>query len=92
MSKIYRIFNSLRLLGEGEAGEGQGRIFLNLALTTNNRLNWSFQIEMKHVLQVIWFNLRVEPVGYVDGLPVAARAPEALHTNIQVGQRSKRQL
>ena len=44
-----------------------------------------FQIEMKHLLQVIWFNLRVEPVGYVDGLPVAARAPEALHTNIQVG-------
>ena len=44
----------------------------------------SFQIEMKHLLQVIWFNLRVEPVGYVDGLPVAARAPEALHTNIQV--------
>ena len=39
----------------------------------------------KHLLQVIWFNLRVEPVGYVDGLPVAARAPEALHTNIQVG-------
>ena len=45
----------------------------------------SFQIQMKHLLQVIWFNLRVEPVGYVDGLPVAARAPEALHTNIQVG-------
>jgi len=34
--------------------------------------------------KVIWFNLRVEPVGYVDGLPVAARAPEALHTNIQI--------
>ena len=44
----------------------------------------SFQIEREHLLQVIWFNLRVEPVGYVDGLPVAARAPEALHTNIQV--------
>ena len=34
--------------------------------------------------KVIWFNLRVEPVAYVDGLPVAARAPDALHTNIQV--------
>ena len=44
---------------------------------------------MKHVLQVIWFNLRVEPVGYVDGLPVAARAPEALHTNIQVAREAR---
>ena len=26
----------------------------------------------------------MEPVAYVDGLPVAARAPDALHTNIQV--------
>ena len=26
----------------------------------------------------------MEPVGYVEGLPVAARAPGALHTNIQV--------
>jgi len=34
--------------------------------------------------KVIWFNLRVEPVAYVDGLPVAARAPDALHTNIQI--------
>ena len=54
-------------------------------IVDENILCESFQIEMKHLLQVIWFNLRVEPVGYVDGLPVAARAPEALHTNIQVG-------
>merc|ERR1719205_95514 len=33
---------------------------------------------------VMWFNLRVEPVAYLEGLPVALRAEGALHTNIQV--------
>ena len=34
--------------------------------------------------KVMWFNLRVEPVAYLEGLPVALRAADALHTNIQV--------
>jgi len=34
--------------------------------------------------KVLWFNLRVEPVAYLGGLPVAFRAENAPHTNIQV--------
>ena len=75
-------------LGKDKVGYFSTRLLQQII--DENIICESFQIEMKHLLQVIWFNLRVEPVGYVDGLPVAARAPEALHTNIQVGQRSKR--
>lgn len=34
--------------------------------------------------KVLWFNLRCEPVAYLEGLPVALRDKDALHTNIQV--------
>jgi len=34
--------------------------------------------------KVLWFNLRCEPVCYLEGLPVALRNQDALHTNIQV--------
>ena len=68
----------------GKDKVGYFSICLLQQIIDENILFESFHVEMKHLLQVIWFNLRVEPVGYVDGLPVAARAPEALHTNIQV--------
>ena len=34
--------------------------------------------------QVIWFNMRQEPVAYIGGLPVALRQPEEPHTNVEV--------
>ena len=34
--------------------------------------------------KVIWFNLRQEPVAYIDGLPVAPRLTEHPHVNIEV--------
>merc|ERR1712002_1430223 len=34
--------------------------------------------------KVIWFNLRQEPVAYIDGLPVAPRLTEQPHVNVEV--------
>merc|ERR1712168_571150 len=34
--------------------------------------------------KIIWFNLRQEPVVYIDGLPVAPRLTEQPHVNVEV--------
>merc|ERR1712002_5153 len=34
--------------------------------------------------KIIWFNLRQEPVAYIDGLPVAPRLTEQPHVNVEV--------
>merc|ERR1739844_245893 len=34
--------------------------------------------------KIIWFNLRQEPVAYIDGLPVAPRLTEQPHINVEV--------
>jgi len=34
--------------------------------------------------KLIWFNLRQEPVAYIGGLPVAPRAEDSPHVNIEV--------
>lgn len=34
--------------------------------------------------RVIWFNMRLEPVIYLNGTPFAPRCPENLHSNIEV--------
>merc|ERR1712179_437063 len=34
--------------------------------------------------KIIWFNLRQEPVAYIDGLPVAPRLTEQPHGNVEV--------
>ena len=35
-------------------------------------------------MKIIWFNMRQEPVVYINGNPCAPRHPERLHDNIQV--------
>ena len=34
--------------------------------------------------KIIWFNMRQEPVIYINGNPCAPRHPERLHDNMQV--------
>merc|ERR1712179_855737 len=36
--------------------------------------------------KIIWFNLRQEPVAYIDGLPVAPRLTEQPHVNVEVSE------
>ena len=39
--------------------------------------------------KVVWFNMRQEPVAYVGGLPVAPRASDAPHTNVELSGSDK---
>merc|ERR1712087_573705 len=40
--------------------------------------------------KLVWFNMRQEPVAYIGGLPVALRAADAPHTNIELAASSAR--
>merc|ERR1712020_312097 len=39
--------------------------------------------------KLIWFNMRQEPVAYIGGLPVALRAADAPHTNVELAAADK---
>ena len=39
--------------------------------------------------KVVWFNMRQEPVAYIAGLPVALRAADAPHTNVELAAADK---
>merc|ERR1711936_1056636 len=39
--------------------------------------------------KLVWFNMRQEPVAYIGGLPVALRAADAPHTNIELAAADK---
>merc|ERR1712045_363873 len=39
--------------------------------------------------KLVWFNMRQEPVAYIGGLPVALRAADAPHTNIELAATDK---
>merc|ERR1711953_1329915 len=39
--------------------------------------------------KLVWFNMRQEPVAYIGGLPVALRASDAPHTNIELAAADK---
>ena len=48
------------------------------------RLKLVYLRAFEHLLEILWFNLRKEPVVYINGQPHSPRDPSDLHHNLNI--------